>query len=118
MKFFVPYVEEAVLAEAIWIAAREDLLEHGLPTTRRRIWALSLDDRQPNCLLHVGRETPHGAGPALLILEASGPDVYFVCTPCHGLLEGAPVALALSEHGSVIDFDEGRIEQLWGAYLK
>jgi hypothetical protein len=118
VRFFVPFVEEAALAEAIWAAARDDLLAHGLPTTRRRIYALSLDDRRPDWLLHVGRETPRDDGPALLILEASDVDLYFVCTPTRGLLEGPPVPLALGEHGSVVDFDDDPIERLWGAYLR
>lgn len=106
MKFFVPYAADDEHAEAIWSDARSDLFDIGLPTTRRRIWALSLDDRRSGWLLHVGREVPGGEGPAMIIFEASNLDVYYVCTPWRGVLGGEPHVMGLSAHGRAIDFDE------------
>ena len=105
MKFFVPYAADDAHAEAIWSEARSDLFDIGLPTTRRRIWALSLGGGLP-WLLHVGREIPDGEGPAMIIFEASNLDVYYVCTPWRGVLGGEPHVLGLSARGRAIDFDE------------
>jgi hypothetical protein len=106
MKFFVPYAADDAHAEQIWHDARADLLDLGLPTTKRRIWALSLDITKPNCLLHIGREVPDDYGPAMVIFEASSLDLYYVCTPWNGILGGEPFPMGLSERGRAIDFDE------------
>ncbi len=106
MRFFVPYAADDAHAEQIWSDSRSDLFDLGLPTTRRRIWALSLDSARPDCLLHIGREVPDDYGPAMLILEASNLDVYYVCTPWNGVLGGEPFVLGLGERGRAIDFEE------------
>lgn len=106
MKFFVPYACDDDHAEEIWSNARADLFDLGLPTTKRRIWALALDVRKPDHLLHVGREVPDDYGPAMIIFEASNVDVYYVCTPWNGVLGGEPFALGLGSRGRAIDFDE------------
>jgi hypothetical protein len=106
MKFFVPFAADDDHAEQIWSDSRSDLFDLGLPTTSRRIWALSLDVLTPSTLLHIGREVPDDYGPAMLILEASDADVYYVCTPWNGVLGGEPFTLGLSERGRAIDFDE------------
>jgi hypothetical protein len=106
MKFFVPYAAHDAHAERIWADTRADLLDLGLPTTRRRIWALSLDVHRPECLLHIGREVPDDYGPAMIILEARDVDIYYVCTPYNGILGGDPFPLGLDEHGRAVDFDE------------
>lgn len=106
MKFFVPFAVDDAHAEQIWSDSRADLLDLGLPTTRRRIWALSLDVRRSDCLLHIGREVPDEYGPAMLILEASSRDVYYVCTPWNGVLGGEPFSMDLGRRGRAIDFDE------------
>ncbi|HEX9946902.1 MAG TPA: hypothetical protein VGA98_05110 [Allosphingosinicella sp.] len=105
MKFFVPYAVDDDHAEQIWSDSRADLFNLGLPTTKRRIWALSLD-ASPHCLLNIGREVPDEEGPALIIFEASDRNVYYVCTPWCGVLGGEPHVLALSERGRAIDFDQ------------
>lgn len=106
MKFFVPWACDDDHAEQIWSDSRSDLFDLGLPTTKRRIWALSLDIRTPSTLLHIGREVPGEYGPAMLILEASNLDVYYVCTPWNGVLGGEPFPMTLSRRGRAIDFDE------------
>ncbi|HET9641106.1 MAG TPA: hypothetical protein VFP12_18095 [Allosphingosinicella sp.] len=105
MRFFVPYAADDEHAEAIWSEARSDLFDIGLPTTRRRIWALSLDGGGSGSLLHVGREIPEGEGPAMLIFEASNLEVYYVCTPWRGVLGGEPHVLGLRAEGRAIDFE-------------
>lgn len=106
MKFFVPWAADDDHAEQIWQDARADLFELGLPTTNRRIWALSLDVRNPATLLHIGREVPDEYGPAMVIFEASNVDVYYVCTPYNGILGGEPFPMGLTKRGRAIDFDE------------
>jgi hypothetical protein len=106
MKFFVPFAQNDGHAEQIWSNARADLLDLGLPTTSRRIWALSLDVRRPDFLLHIGREVPDDYGPAMVILESSNVDVFYVCTPYNGILGGDPFTVGLDVHGRAIDFDE------------
>jgi hypothetical protein len=106
MKFFVPWAADDDHAEQIWNDSREDLLDLGMPTTKRRIWALSLDVTKPHCLLYIGREVPEDYGPAMLIFEASDADLYYVCTPWNGVLGGEPFPMALSARGRAIDFDE------------
>lgn len=109
MKFFVPCADDAAQAEAAWAGVRAHLFDLGLPTTRRRIHALSLHPslRQR---VEVGRDTPDGE-PVLIILEASNLDVFYVCTPYRGVLEGKPYVLGLNEHGRAIDFDEEVVGQ-------
>jgi len=106
VRFFVPYAADDDHAEQIWRTARSDLFDLGLPTTRRRIWALSLDVAGPACLLHIGREVPRDYGPAMIILEASNAAVFHVCTPWNGVLGGEPFTLGLGRRGRAIDFDE------------
>lgn len=106
MKFFVPYAADDAHSEAIWSEARSDLFDIGMPTTRRRIWALSLDGGRTHSLLHVGREIPEGEGPAMIIFEASNAKAYYVCTPWRGILGGEPHVLGLCGKGRAIDFDE------------
>lgn len=118
MRFFVPFADDDGQAEIIWSGLRERLLDLGLPTTRRRIHALSLDDRRPGWRLHIGDETPDTGEPVLVILESSDLDLYFVFTPDHGLRSGEPYPIALPDHGSAIAFAETAIERLWSAYLK
>lgn len=118
MRFFVPFTEDEDQAEIVWSDLRERLFELGLRTTRRRIHAISLDDRRPGWRLHIGDETPDTGEPVLVILESSDLDLYYVFTPDHGLIRGEPYPLALPEHGSAIGFEEGPIERLWGKYLR
>lgn len=106
MRFFVPWACDDDHAEQIWSDSRSDLFDLGLPTTKRRIWALSLDIRTPSTLLHIGREVRGEYGPAMLILEASDMDVYYVCTPWNGVLGGEPFPMALGRRGRAIDFEE------------
>jgi hypothetical protein len=106
MKFFVPFAADDDHAEQIWADARADLFDLGLPTTKRRIWALALDSRQPHTLLPIGRDVPGEYGPAMLIFEASNVDTFYVCTPWNGVLGGEPFQLALGKHGRAIDFEE------------
>lgn len=106
MKFFVPFAVDDDHAEQIWSDSRADLFDLGLPTTRRRLWALSLDVRRSDWLLHVGREVPDEYGPAMLILEASNLEIFYVCTPWNGVLGGEPFAMGLTALGRAIDFDE------------
>src|SRR3954467_149464 len=106
MKFFVPYALNDEHAEQVWSDARADLFGLGLPTTGRRIWALSLDVAKPNCLLHIGREVPDDYGPAMIIFEASDVDIFYVCTPFNGILGGDPFPMGLTRRGRAIGFDE------------
>jgi hypothetical protein len=106
MKFFIPLANDDAHAEDVWRRSRADLLELGLPTTSRRIWALSLDVTKPDYLLHIGREVPDDYGPAMIIFEARDLDIYYVCTPFNGILGGDPFQLGLTERGRAIDFDE------------
>lgn len=118
VKFFVPFIDDDDEAEIIWTGLRERLFDVGIPTTRRRIGALSLDDRKPDWRLEVGDEAPDSLEPVLVILEASDMDIFLVFTPNHGLVRGAPYPVALPEHGSAIPFDETPLERLWGKYLR
>jgi hypothetical protein len=118
VKFYVPFVDDDEQAELIWSGLREWLLDLGLPTSRRRIHALSLDDRRPDFRLEVGDQVPDTGEPVLVILEASEMDLYLIFTPDHGMMSGAPYPIALPEHGSAIDFEETAVERLWSRYLR
>jgi hypothetical protein len=107
MKFFVPYAVDDAHAEQIWSDSRADLFALGMPTTKRRIWALSFHLEGLDHLLHIGREMPLGDGPALIIFEARGGEAgYYVCTPWRGVLGGEPHRLRLCRNGQAIDFDQ------------
>jgi hypothetical protein len=106
MKFFVPYTGDDTEAERVWATARADLFDQGLPTTRRRIQALSLHHRGGRLLLKVGMDVPDAGEPVMIILEASNLDVFYVLTPLRGVIEGSPYVLGLDEEGRALDFDE------------
>ena len=106
MKFFVPGSCPELDPEWIWAATRAALLDLGLPTTRRRNQALRIGPRSDEHLVEVGMKLPDDAGPVIVILEAPADDLFYVCTPFHGVLEGAPFILCLSGKRRVIDFDE------------
>lgn len=105
MKFFVPYAADDEHAEQIWNDSRSDLLDLGFPTTRRRIWALSMNAFGRQHLLNIGRRFDPDEGPALIIFEASDRNAYYVCTPWRGVLGGEPYVMELCRHGRAIDFD-------------
>ena len=108
MKFFIPCAAGRAEAEEIWGQLRAMLFDLGLPTTRRRIWALALGRDGDWFLLEVGMETPDG-DPVLAIFEASNVDLFYAFTPRRVLHEGLPQALGLAEGAPVIDFDAGVI---------
>ena len=126
MRVFVPFTDDDEQAEMIWSGLRERLFDFGLPTTCRRIEALSLDDRRPGFRLEIGDDTPVTGEPVPVILKSSDADLNAACpepcrrifTPGHGLIHGAPYPVALAEHGSAIDFGESAIKRLWRDYLK
>lgn len=115
MKFFVPYAESDEQAEVIWSGLRERLFDLGLPTTRRRIAAVSLEGHS-DVRFEVGEKTRDAGEPVLVILEARGLDLYWVFTRNHGLIRGAPYPV-LDETGSAVPFEQSPIERLWGDYL-
>jgi hypothetical protein len=104
MEFFVPYLD-ASRSEQLWAEVRAALGEIGLPTTERRIQALTLGNGRTGHVLAVGMSVPDSDEPILLILEADGIDIYYACTPSHGVDEGVPFPLGLTPHGRAIDFD-------------
>ncbi|MBV8685334.1 MAG: hypothetical protein JOZ90_14600 [Alphaproteobacteria bacterium] len=105
MRFFVPFAQSREAAELLWTATRSRLLDLGLPTTGRRIHALSI---RPDVKrrVEVGLEMPEDPGPVMMIFEAVGIDLFFVCTPSRGVLAGRPFPIRLDDEGEVIDFDE------------
>jgi hypothetical protein len=106
VKFFVPYAADDAHSEQIWSDSRSDLLDLGLPTTKRRIWALSMHSSGGHHLLNIGRQFDPDEGPALIIFEASNRNAYYVCTPWRGVLGGEPHVLELCRQGRAIDFEE------------
>lgn len=106
MKFFVPGARDEAQTERIWAGVRRWLAQLGLATTRRRIRALAYEIDGKDHFLAVGGETPDGEDFAMVILESSDLDIYYVCTPTRGMLDDIPYPLALDERWRVIDFDE------------
>ncbi|HEX8363989.1 MAG TPA: hypothetical protein VF603_01740 [Allosphingosinicella sp.] len=104
MKFFVPYLDESK-GEQLWSEVRAVLGEIGLPTTERRIQALTLGNGRSGHVLAVGMSVSDCDEPILLILEADGIDIYYACTSSNGVDEGVPFPLGLTPHGCAIDFD-------------
>ena len=104
MNFYVPY-SDGRQSEEVWHEVREALHEIGLPTTERRIQALSLANGRTEHILAVGMPVPDCDEPVLLILEASGIDIFYVCTESNGVDEGVHIPMGLTPHGRAIDFD-------------
>ncbi|HEX9933053.1 MAG TPA: hypothetical protein VGB08_09450 [Allosphingosinicella sp.] len=111
MKFFVPYSDESE-SEQVWGEVRAKLGRLGLPTGERRVQALALGDGRREHILAVGMSLPDCDEPVLLILEASGIDLFYACTPSHGIDEGVPFTLGLNSHGCAIEFDPPRPRRL------
>ena len=105
MKFFVPYTASDVAAELVWSEARAALLDLGLPTTRRRVQALSLHGDDGDWVLAVGMPMPWNGEPALLIFEATAAPFFFVCTASRGVDQGPPFGLGISSRCVVFDFE-------------
>jgi hypothetical protein len=105
MKFFVPATACRHAAEEVWEAARDYLAGIGLATRRRRIHALSLAPELEH-RVEVGLDLPNDPGPVAFIFEAANIDLYYVCTLGHGVFEGAPWMLGLTERGRVVEFEE------------
>ncbi|HEX9946896.1 MAG TPA: hypothetical protein VGA98_05080 [Allosphingosinicella sp.] len=116
MNFYMPCTECDEQAEMIWSGLRQRLAGLGLPTTRRRIAAVSPDDR-PDLRFEVGQSHPHSGELILLILETSGLGLYWIFTQNHGLARGVPYPV-IDETGSAIAFEESALERLWGDYLR
>lgn len=76
MNFYVPLTDNDEDAELLWSAARADLLDRGLPTTRRRIAALALDRRGEH-LVEIGSSTPNPDELVMIIPEAGNMDVFW-----------------------------------------
>ena len=108
MKFYVPMMEEE--SELFWNTLQSLLGCDDRFTTDRRIQALLWegDARDPRSIV-VGRDLPGGEkdDPVLVILESEAfPEtMMFVCTLAVFKERQAPVALAISEHVRVVEFD-------------
>lgn len=106
MRFFVPYADGPTDAERFWAVMRARMKdEYGLPTTRRRIFALATDTGA----VAVGDGTPPNdyEDVVMAILECEALDnMYFVITHIHDELEDPPYPLSLDESWRVVDFDE------------
>jgi hypothetical protein len=110
MKFFVPATCCRDEAEEVWEAVRDYLAGIGLVTRPRRIRALSLAPELSH-MVEVGLDLPNDPGLVAFIFEAANVRLFYVCTLGHGVFEGAPWILALSERGRVVEFEpeaEGR----------
>jgi hypothetical protein len=110
MSFFVPYAPDREDAEALWDYTREQLEEHGLPTTWRRIHALAFNDGGvTHIVAAVGSDTiVEEDDPVMLILEARDePGLVYVCTLSQMLKNKLPFGLPIDERWSVVDFGRG-----------
>ena len=110
MKYFFPLAESDRRAEYYWRGARRLLEEAGFPTQSRRIHALAFRRGEETRYLQVGVEDGDTGEPVLLIFRAADAPYYWVCTPCHGLLGGAPIAVPDREGTWAVDFGEEREE--------
>ncbi len=110
MKFYVPMMDEE--SELFWNTIQSLLGCDDRFTTDRRIQALLWegDSTDPRSIV-VGRDLPDGErnDPVLVIQESEGfPEtMMFVCTRAIFLERLAPVALAITEHVRVVEFDDG-----------
>ena len=108
MKFYVPMMEEE--SELFWNVLQSILVCGDRFTTDRRIQALLWegDATDPRSII-VGRDLPDGErdDPVLVIHESEAfPEtMMFVCTLAIFKERQAPVALAISEHMRVVEFD-------------
>ncbi len=112
MKFFFPVADSEVDAEACWNVSRMLLADRGFPTAARRILALGFHghDDEPRWL-QVGMELAETGETVQAIFRARRSPFYWVVTPCHGLLEGAPYPVPARRGTFAVEFDEdGRAE--------
>jgi hypothetical protein len=104
MKFFVLYLPPRD-AEALWHQVRRGLVDQGLPTTRRRLQAITIMLAGEEHVLTIGIPTPLDEDPLLMIFEAGTRDLFLLCTASHGVDEGEPIPLALSTIDHAWDFE-------------
>lgn len=97
MNFYMPCTECDEQAEMIWSGLRQRLAGLGLPTTRRRIAAVSPDDR-PDLRFEVGQSHLHSGEIILLILETSGLGFYWVFTQNRRPARASPIWSSRRRH--------------------
>jgi len=108
MKFFVPVVHEE--GQLFWNLVQSQLFIRYRFTTQRRIEALLWEgDDEDERSIFIGGNLPGGAeeDPVMVIHESEFfPGVMmFVCTLRMFLEREPPVALALTEHVEVVEFE-------------
>jgi hypothetical protein len=110
MKFYVPIMDEE--SHRFWNLIQSLLFCEGRFTTDRRIQSLLWEGNaaDPRSVI-VGEDLPGGDedDPVMVIHESSFfPDtMMFACTLAMFMERRPPVALAVSEHVRVVEFDEG-----------
>ena len=110
MNFYVPGLGE--ISMMFWNTVHNLLFDRYRFANLRRIQALLWegDSTDPRSVI-VGEDLPGGEedDPVLIILESEflAGMMMFVCTRSMFLAEQPPVALAISEHVRVVEFDEG-----------
>lgn len=108
MKFYVPWMDKE--SELFWNIVQSLLLCDDRVTTNRRIQALLWegDPAHPRSIV-VGRDLPGGAAddPVLVIHESSAfpGTMMFICTLAIFEARQGCMALAISEHVRVVEFD-------------
>jgi len=110
MKFYVPIMDEE--SHRFWTFIQNILCREGRFTTDRRIQSLLWEGNaaDPRSVI-VGEDLPGGkvADPVMVIQESEDfpESMMFVCTLAMFTARTPPLALAVSEHFRVVEFDEG-----------
>ena len=104
--FFVPAAENEEQAEEVWAGVRRFLDEGGYPTTDRRLFRLEFTHKGKSVVAEVGQPEPELGEPVVIILEAKGAGLYYVCTPNRGVLRDVPLHVGAATTSVAIDFAE------------
>ena len=107
MKFFVPQAPDDAQAEYFWQGMRLVLADRGMPTEPRRIHSLFFRAAGEPRVLQVGVEDSETLEPVVTIYRAADAPFYWVVTPAYGIIEGAPMPVAVAGTRAV-DFGPAR----------
>jgi hypothetical protein len=107
LKFYLPFARSPAAADDNWERVRRRLASRGFPSEPRRIWMLGYAGAAGIEVAEVGAFVAELGEPLIMILKAHRKPAFYLCTPSHGIVEGAPWAVRRAKGTRVLDFDEG-----------
>jgi hypothetical protein len=105
MKFTVPAAQDRAQAQTVLQSVRDFLAQQGLGTEGEPFSRIAFKHNGKFYDLAVGDRHPDLGELVVIILKASGPDLYYVCTANRGVVRGDPYLVGAGPDTAVIPFE-------------